>query len=659
MDTPITTSSELGSPLPVEDEQDVTTTTITTTTMQNHEVTEPLVHVSTSNSSIASHEGSRFPNLSSSSVGDERYSLSRPLWWLYFLHGGFGAALPTTAIMYLINSHVELTLSLLPTYGAIEFLPFSLKPMYAFLASCSKQLGSVDQQMSLLMVGNAVVLMSTAFVPKHGVLIFMVLGFLRGLLTAWPELLMGLSLVDQAVRFRRSTGYPEHRDDDHHSAGEDEEDNGGYGEAAARMQAQAATARNLGSVTAYVVALLFFTSHLALGQGTEPVQLNQVSAAALFGMTSISSLLAALIAWWNQVGKRGPSNQEYSPRRNDSPPANIQQREVAYYQLREESDCEDSSEQSHEENQEQRSMNLMTKEAALVILLQMTVILFALRQLIAKQLSTLLGGQGVWYNSVVLAVLVIMVTLCWYSFSHANSSHRLGLFLILRHIIPNSSYLVDTFRYTVFSKAPFLLQLLSLFDMFFLTGASWSFGRWFSTYSSGTKLKWLIAATTVTAAAASLPELWLIGVSRTGGSSLLVRFAIASITGALASWTTEWRFLPEVVLATVALNATTSTTTTTATGVTSPPPRRIEHEIHSDNSVAAAEDDEKGKQRGMQYGAFITCIDFGDQLGALVSGALISQLGITRENEWNHLENHICLCALLGLLSVSLLVLLP
>ena len=571
-------------------------------------------------------------------------SLSRPLWWLCYLHGGVSQSLCTTPIMYLLNFHMALPLSMLPTFWAIEFMPFSFKPLYAHLASSHR----MDQQLPILMIINAVVLLVMGFAPKDGTLLFLFLGFLLGLTLAWPELLLGLSLVQQATEARGTV----HNGSDHQ-----DDETAAYGEAASRMQAQAATARNLGSVTAFMITLTLLSKQN---------ELDLTVCRGLLTLNSVVLVLCAVIASWNQVGKpRATTRDDLTSDRSARANGDESEEAQLYQRILDSSDT--SGNVLNNEGQEATPCPTPWKNkesTLLVFLLQLSVIVLTLRQPMGLEFSSFLfGGDdpvAVFLGMLLVPLVVFVVALlCRYS-SRRGRSYRVGIFFILRHLIPNSSFLVDSFRFSVFAKAPFLLQLLSLLDTSMLPLASWTFGRWFSSYSTGGKLIGLLALTTALAAITSLASLWFVHVSHTVESTT-VQFGVAALTGALSTWFGEWSFLPELVLATVALKEGQAPSTTLVSSV-----EYQEIDDDDDTTVATSTMDEtethqdKGLQRQrIQYGTYVTCIDFGDQLGALLSGALISMMGITRENSWNHLDQYIGLCAMLMLTtSLFLLVLL-
>mmetsp|Transcript_20128 Transcript_20128/g.55571 ORF Transcript_20128/g.55571 Transcript_20128/m.55571 type:complete len:399 (+) Transcript_20128:68-1264(+) len=259
----------------------------------------------------------------------KRPFLSFPLWLLYCIHGGFTMALPTAAIMYMINSHVQIPLSLLPMFGAVEFLPFAFKPLYAYLAQSTSTYDSTDWfagrhiQLSFLLLLNAILFLIIPRVSKKDVVGFMLLGFLRGITSAWPEMLLGLSLIDEAHGAGVLGTVDDNNSNNTSTFGQSEREDAHknqYQEAAARMQAQAATARNCGSVAAGIFGLLFFTQR---------VQLNLESASVLFGLSSLSSMASAITAFWFRVGSNHFPNTA-SARRTD------ERSEIGTEQFREE-----------------------------------------------------------------------------------------------------------------------------------------------------------------------------------------------------------------------------------------------------------------------------------------------------------------------------------
>jgi len=57
----------------------------------------------------------------------------------------------------------------------------------------------------------------------------------------------------------------------------------------------------------------------------------------------------------------------------------------------------------------------------------------------------------------------------------------------------------------------------------------------------------------------------------------------------------------------------------------------------------------------MQYGTLLSCIDFGDQIGSWLTVPLIMALGMSRENDWEHLDRFLLLSSGISLLPILLL----
>ena len=114
-----------------------------------------------------------------------------------------------------------------------------------------------------------------------------------------------------------------------------------------------------------------------------------------------------------------------------------------------------------------------------------------------------------------------------------------------------------------------------------------------------------------------------------------------------------WNFMPDVVLATTAVKQSSNRTSLilplvdTAGLMEQDAQGQQEGEVTTTNPDSPESVQER-HTRNMQYGTLISCIDFGDQLGAFVLGAMVATLNVTRENDWDHLGELIGYCALLG-----------
>jgi len=131
----------------------------------------------------------------------QNWKLSMPLLILFGLNGA-SIAFPVVAIMSIINDRVEIPVKYLSAYGAITFLPWSLKPLYAVLASATQKYKVLRIErhylLFLLLFGSGISIGATAYIQKGDIITCFVLGFIRAILSAFPEFLVGLALVDEA-----------------------------------------------------------------------------------------------------------------------------------------------------------------------------------------------------------------------------------------------------------------------------------------------------------------------------------------------------------------------------------------------------------------------------------------------------------------------------
>jgi hypothetical protein len=579
--------------------------------------------------------------------------LPEPLQILFALNGAT-LALPATALLYVVNTRVQIPLNLLPSYAALAFVPFSLKPVYAHLSSTSPP-SSADEsssvrkvglpprhvQVSILLTLSGLACIATSFIPIHGIAICFGMGFVRGVCSAWPEFLLGLTLIDQAA----TTNEIHHQQ---HQQYQTTSTMTTMTNVCALFQAQAATARNLGALLAHLVVLLCFgilerwPSHHANGASTSSSTttkgtelLSDTSVTFLLVCTGLLNGVGALVAYIYQVGMHSAVDERdncivdgrssrVGERESSSPCIQIppptchetichdedpllllllDHSESPPSNKVEESACDDLHRfplradgiDSSQPRPKSTSVWLIV-----VVLLQCSIILLTMRQ----PMSHVISSFG-WDILTVAAVTALVGTAAFVP-KTSTRENRVGIVLLLRHCAPSVTYILSSYCYTIFgTNHPGFLQFLSLLDMLVTTVASWSYGKLFGTHRDihHGSLLCLMAGTTVFASIVSLGNVGLIHVLQPAchlglGWKIAITVAVKLATG-LAD---EWMFLPDVVLATVV-------------------------------SVDSA-----SEHKNMQYGAFLSCIDFGDQLGALLVGPLIVAFGTSRENDWQHLD---------------------
>lgn len=519
--------------------------------------------------------------------------LSKPLAMLFSING-ITMALPATSLMYIVNSRVQMPLSLIPTYAAISFLPFSLKPIYAVLSS-SRLIGSIGRHnmISVLLVMGAISITATAWVPSGGVLGCFLIAFANCLSNAWSEFLLGLSLVDDASRFGSSV-------------------------TAAVFQSQAATHRNVGSLVAYLMVWLWMSvqdQRFSLNG-----ELNDRIVRELMIATGAFCVVGAVIAQvWTVGTTSGVHSSSYE--------------RVDYAEDIESCDVD---------------MNVRYAwkgiSAKMIVLLQITILLISLKHPVEKLTSSsfwiiLMIALAISW-CFVLRLTVSDVTEKW------TRSHRTGLYLILRHAIPSVSYLMESFLYDAFATtAPTFFTLLSVWDMVILSLASWSYGVLFrECHRDNKRMLGVIVGTTVLAAIgfwiANNLLIFLLRSDKEDSDRIHVTWTIVVITLALKSILTltgEWKFLPDVILA-----------TTTA----------YISECHDGSTFSSQSVSRESDSVGLRYGSLIGCIDFGGMIGSLLAVPLVKMFGTSRENEWGNLESLVLTAAIATFLSSGLIILL-
>jgi hypothetical protein len=569
--------------------------------------------------------------------------LSLPLRILFAMNGAT-LALPTTALMFILNTRVSMSLTLIPTYAAIAFLPYSLKPLYAFLSTTMAPRHRRHLVITLLLIVSGLCTAGTALIPVDGVWACILFGFVRGVTGAWPEFLLGLTLVDQARNEQ-----PVHI----------------YAETAARFQAQAATARNIGALVAHAAVTAFFAVQ----------ELNDGSVTFLLFAAGFLNCISALVAWSYRVGSTmtphtmmtGSNAEEESPL--DSLTSSLP-RQTSYDSF---SSCDCDCESLLSPCRGSGPSDATHRNIRIVVLLQLVIILFSLRRPIEE-----ITSKTAWTFMASGAIFVLAVTGCTSPSVRWERSHRVGLFLILRHAMPSVTNIMSSYFYSLFSSMPAFLQAMSLTDMFVTTVASWSYGRLLSRYSKEEQLYAVIAGTTVLAAAASLGNLLLVKYC-TPDSTWAMQVCLAIGVKTITTWTGEWSFLPDVILATISavpehdsqavpeydsqdsLQTTTPLSAIEAVTVTASTNTSTATDISDTNTSPTDEQSGRGydsEKVDMQYGTLISCIDFGDQLGALLAGPIVAALGISRENDWAGMDTLIQLSSLAAFLSIGFIAIL-
>ena len=632
------------------------------------------------------------------------HSLPYPLRILFAFNGAI-FILPNLALMSIVNDRAAIPPEYLPAYGAISFLPWSMKPLYAYLSTLLVQKYHLMQRHSLiaiLLCASGLSFVGTAFVPKDGVGLCVLWGFVRGIASSWPEFLLGLTLIDTARALSLgsyiSTSNTSVRQDEREEAQDEDGDivplalsrrrnsdisdtsNTPYEEIASVFQAQAATSRNVGSLAAGAFTFFLFAWrhywHVMSSndEDTDQAELSNAVVTALLLLTAALPIVGTLIAMKYKVGSLPHMTMQESTkcfRQGGKETVNRRIPRTGSYEGVASSEDEVGNIPVHkaESNpspplafdicESDNGVSVITTErvqyeklehrcyAAVLILFQLLLIFASLKRPISSVTTHVAWLSAVIVISFCLAAAIFVAAFYQRKSNNAHGAHRklsdntqvpakcLALYLLLRHSLPSSGYIMYSFLFTLFESNPVYMQCLSILGSAGATFSSWFYGRSFAKkYNSGWGIIGIIVATTVISSLASLLNIVIYhaddGDSEQGGVNMFAIVApIYFVTGVVA----EFNFLPSLVLATTNIVATERAPVAPA-------------------GSAASRDACSLYDEGMQYASFISCIDFGEQIGSWITVPIVASLDITRDNEFANLDHLILLCASIYLVSL-------
>ena len=325
---------------------------------------------------------------------------------------------------------------------------------------------------------------------------------------------------------------------------------------------------------------------------------SRVADAATLHLSALGNVVAAIVAWrcWRNAPQQQIPNEEEEP--VEDPVG-----DSAAVDLAQEEDQVVRVEESTSE----------TMFPLCMFVLQITVVLYALKEPIISETSQL-GWDFIFMFS-----LLGLASLVYFQNNSGGYETRVGVFLILRHSVPSVSYLVDTYLFQVFnsmSKA-YMMPLLSILSMMVSALASWSFGRFFRPFGSSHRgIMWILGGTKILSFVTLLATSRLISFLHSETVWQVVGAAI--VLDLVLGYTDEFKFLPSLVLAT--------------------------NESNEDH---------------LQYGALLSCIDVGDQIGALLLAPMVGIWAASgSSSSYDHLDDLQVMQAILTLASVCFLLLL-
>ena len=118
------------------------------------------------------------------------------------------------ALLSIVNTRVTIPAEYLPAYGAISFLPYSLRPVFAWLSSLIlHKIGSNgnnndnhdaknrhDKLLCPVFVLACLSFIGTTFIPTtDGIVLCFVWGFLRGVAGAWSDFCIGMTIIEYSM----------------------------------------------------------------------------------------------------------------------------------------------------------------------------------------------------------------------------------------------------------------------------------------------------------------------------------------------------------------------------------------------------------------------------------------------------------------------------
>jgi len=116
-----------------------------------------------------------------------------------------------------------------------------------------------------------------------------------------------------------------------------------------------------------------------------------------------------------------------------------------------------------------------------------------------------------------------------------------------------------------------------------------------------------------------------------------VKILLTLIVKACMGLSSEWKFLPDVVLATVSVDVSSIDDERT-NGIDSSAGEPCESATEDQSQSFERRAEVASASMGLQYGSLVSCIDFGGQLGAMLCGPLVAMVGTSRDNDWAHLD---------------------
>ena len=545
---------------------------------------------------------------------DDPRQLPRSLLFLFSLNG-IVLALPTVALMEIVNNRVAIPLEYLPAYGAVAFMPASLKPLYSYIISqvLARKVMPMQWFLAMLLVLSGVLTAATSFVPKDGVVICFVVAFFRAVATAFPEFFLGTILVGFARKNSVEDG------DCVGTEGEGDVTSMAsfsFYKASSLYQSQAASARNLGSflASAFCAVAYFFISS-SDGLSYEAV-CGFLFAAGCFPLLGAAVVLYPKFAVnlylqsmhsenSNHRNSYNAANHENAHYENEEVDASVNispsgliplggsENKASHLPLHKNDDTLTSSSSP--------DSNISSWDIMFLFCLQALLVWMGLYNLFK-------GMTNVW-GTIFTILIALMTVIVFRARASSRSSFFLQgstLYLVLKQALPDMGGVWSAYSYFLFSQRPTTLQILFITSSASMFMASWFYSKFFAFL----KIKKTIVLGTIGSALVTLSHICLTQAWRYIDDYLFEYICSFVLLSFVSGFIFEIEFIPSIVLATTNIQ------------LSSGEYHRIYH-----NSLENSEGDQHFSKQtskngcdSFRYGTLVSCIDFGDQIGAWLSG---------------------------------------
>ena len=526
--------------------------------------------------------------------------LSTPLRLLYALNG-LSLSLPSTALMYIVNTRAAIPIALLSVYGSIAFLPCSLKPIYAHFTPTNRR----PQCLVGLLALGGIAMAMTVLVPPKGVLICITLAFARGVTGAWAEFLLDMVLIEQSASSTFTSS------------------NLQFSTTAAFFQSQAATCRGAGSIAANIVALLLFSQH-----GTT---ITVTVVTILLLATGILLQLGAVLAWIYQVGATTTTHT-----------------------------ATETSSINTRSSPTPTPTNHATLDATFIITIQLLILLFAFQGPLQQSTASTWG----WHIVVLLGITILIlhiITTTW-TRSRRVAAFLIVRHAMPGATYVMSSFVYGIFQSSpfIYQLLGFIANIMTTLSSWSYGKllAQFSEGIHLLKLIAGTTV---IAALfslldLIVVQQQHEPSQW---------HAFAVITLVHLVTNVAGQWQFLPSVVLATTSITFPNDENLECELVPNDDNDDDNNMDAKHDIsNSSHSSNISYQQSPQRQRSccpdhtttaMQYGTLISCIDFGDQIGSWLTVPLVTMLGMTRENDWENIHLLIYITAALSLIPLVFL----